>query len=225
MGYTHGKRWVDGEIEEKIRDMVKKLNLDHFPTKTEMIDFYGDSSLTCKISKSGGSRYYASKLNLRLADCESEFGNYFEELAIDEILENTGFLSLHTNVKYPYDLLTNGNIKVDVKVSKKVKNKNANMPYHSFNLEKREPTCDLFVFYCLDDEMEIEKRVIIPSCLLSGKTQVGIGGLSKWDAYIDKWEYFDMYSNFYETVKSTAINLPKRRTLKPKTDFALICEA
>ena len=212
MGYAHGKKWADGEVEESIMNMVNTLKLDHFPTKAEMIEFYGNRSLAGKVSKSGGSRYYASKLNLRLADSESEFGNFFEELAIDEILENTGFSSLHTNVKYPYDLLTNGNIKVDIKASKKVKNKNANFPYHSFNLEKREPTCDIFVFYCLDENMEIEKRVIVPSCLLSGKTQVGIGGLSKWDAYIDKWEYFDMYNKFYDSVKSTVINLPRRRS-------------
>lgn len=64
----------------------------------------------------------------------------------------------------------------------------------------------------MNEDTEIEKRVIIPSCLLSGKTQVGMGGLSKWDAYIDKWEYFDMYSKFYDSVKSTAINLPRRRS-------------
>ena len=212
MGYTHGRKWSEDEVRKEIMNIVETLDLKHFPTKSQIINFYGNNSLANKISRSGGSRYYADLLKLEIVNCESEFGNFFEELAIDEILENTGFSSLHTNVKYPYDLLTNGNIKVDVKASKKVKNKNANFPYHSFNLEKREPTCDIFVFYCLDENMEIEKRVIIPSCLLSGKTQVGMGGLSKWDAYIDKWEYFDMYNKFYDSVKSTAINLPRRRS-------------
>ena len=212
MGYTHGRKWSEDEVRKEIMNIVETLDLKHFPTKSQIINFYGNNSLANKISRSGGSRYYADLLKLEIVNCESEFGNFFEELAIDEILENTGFSSLHTNVKYPYDLLTNGNIKVDVKASKKVKNKNANFPYHSFNLEKREPTCDIFVFYCLDENMEIEKRVIIPSCLLSGKTQVGMGGLSKWDAYIDKWEYFDMYNKFYDSVKSTAINFPRRRS-------------
>ena len=212
MGYTHGKKWADGEVEEKIMYLVNALKLDRFPTKAEMIEFYGDRALACKVSKTGGSRYYASKLNLSLSDSESEFGNFFEELAIDEIFEHTGFSSFHTNVRYPYDLLTNGNIKVDVKASKSINRKESNFPYHTFNLEKREPTCDIFVFYCLNENMEIEKRVIVPSCLLSGKTQVGMGGLSKWDAYEDKWEYFDMYNKFYDSVKSTAIYLPKRRS-------------
>lgn len=212
MGYTHGKEWNEENTKEAIMEIVNSLKLKHFPSKSQIIAFCGNSALANRISRSGGSKYYADLLGLEILYCESEFGNFFEELAIDEILENTGFLSIHTNVRYPYDLLTNGNIKVDIKASKKVKNKNANFPYHSFNLEKREPTCDIFIFYCLDEDMEIEKRVIIPSCLLSGKTQVGMGGLSKWDAYIDKWDYFDMYNKFYDSVKSTAINLPRRRS-------------
>ena len=70
MGYTHGKKQADGEAEESIMNMVNTLKLDHFPTKSEMIEFYGNRSLAEKVSKSGGSRYYASKLNLRLADCK-----------------------------------------------------------------------------------------------------------------------------------------------------------
>lgn len=33
MGYAHGKRWADGEVEESIMNMVNTLKLDHFPTK------------------------------------------------------------------------------------------------------------------------------------------------------------------------------------------------
>lgn len=212
MGYTHGKEWNEENTKEAIMEVVNTLKLNHFPTKSEIISFYGDNALANRISRSGGSKYYADLLKMEIVNSESKFGDFFEELAIDEILENTGFSSLHTNVKYPYDLLTNGNIKVDVKASKRVRHKESNFPYHTFNLEKREPTCDIFMFYCLDNNMEVEKRVIIPSCLLSGKTQVGMGGLSKWDAYIDKWEYFDMYDKFYDSVKSTAVNLLRRRS-------------
>lgn len=214
MGYAHGRKWKDGEVEEAIMNIVKTLKLDHFPTKKEMIDFYGDRALSNKVSKGGGSRYYAELLNLKLVSCESEFGNFYEEFAIDDIAQNTGLRSIHTDIRYPYDILTDGNIKVDVKSSKKIKRKNTAFPYYSFNLEKREPTCDLFIFYCLDDECEIERTVIIPSCILSGKTQVGMGGLSKWDAYKDKWDYFKMYDEFYKTVESTSIYLPKRRSNK-----------
>ena len=53
MGYAHGKRWADGEVEESIMNMVNTLKLDHFPTKAEMIEFYGNRSLAGKVSKSG----------------------------------------------------------------------------------------------------------------------------------------------------------------------------
>ena len=215
MGYTHGKKWKDGEVEKAIMEIVNTMSIDYFPTKKEMIDFYGNNSLAVKVSKSGGSRYYADLLNLKMVSCESEFGNFYEEFAIDDINENTGLSSIHTNARYPYDLLTNGNIKVDVKVSKKIYKKNSAFPYYSFNLEKREPTCDLFIFYCLDNECEIERSVIIPSCLLSGKTQVGMGGLSKWEVYEDRWDYFKMYDDFYKKVKDTEVNICKRRS-KPE---------
>ena len=57
MGYTHGKKWADGEVEESIMNMVNTLKLDHFPTKAEMIEFYGNRSLAGKVSKSGCSSW------------------------------------------------------------------------------------------------------------------------------------------------------------------------
>lgn len=212
MGYTHGREWTDEDVKNDIMNIVNTLKLDYFPSKREIIDFYGNYSLASKISRSGGSRYYADLLNLKIAPTESDFGNFYEDYAIDDIAQNTGFKSIHTDVKYPYDILTNGNIKVDVKASKKIKRNNSAFPYYSFNLEKREPTCDLFIFYCLDDECEIERTVIIPSCILSGKTQLGMGGLSKWEVYEDKWNYFKMYDDFYKSVESTQINILRRRS-------------
>lgn len=216
MGYTHGTKWKDGDVENAIMEIVKTNKLDHFPSKREMIEFYGNMALANKVSRSGGSRYYADLLNLKIVSCESDFGNFYEEFAIDDIREKTGFDSVHTDIKYPYDILTSGNIKVDVKASKKIHRKNSVFPYHSFNLEKREPTCDLFIFYCLDDDCDILKTVIIPSCILAGKTQVGMGGLSKWEVYENKWDYFFMYDDFYKKIKSTEITIQKRRSPKKR---------
>lgn len=212
MGYTHGRKWNDGDVESEIMNIVNTMKLDHFPTKKEMENFYGNKALSNKVSKSGGSRYYAGLLNLKIVSCESEFGNFYEEFAIDDIFEHTGMQSVHTNARYPYDILTDGNIKVDVKSSQKLKRKKSAFPYYSFNLEKREPTCDIYIFYCMNDDLHIEKTIIIPSCILSGKTQVGMGGLSKWDVYSDKWEYFEMYRRFYNNVKGTAIDVRRRRS-------------
>lgn len=91
MGYTHGRKWEDGDVENEIMNVVKHLGIDRFPTKKEMEDFYGNKSLSNKVSKGNGSRYYASLLGLPLVNSESEFGNFYEEYAIDDIYRNTGF--------------------------------------------------------------------------------------------------------------------------------------
>lgn len=212
MGNQCRTNWTEELIVKELKKIVEGLGLENFPTKRQMIDFFGNNALANKVSRTGGSRYYASLLNLNIGSSESEFGNFYEEFAIDEIFEKTGFLSTHTNVRYPYDLLTNGNIKVDVKASAQIKGENSKFCKYSFNLEKREPTCDIFVFYCLDENMKPKKSIVIPSCILAGKTQLGVGELSRWDAYIDRWEYFGIYNDFYDSVKKTAIVLPKRRS-------------
>ena len=52
MGYTHGYKWSDDEIEKQLRFVIQKLELDHFPTHSEMILALGNKSLACAISKS-----------------------------------------------------------------------------------------------------------------------------------------------------------------------------
>lgn len=212
MGYTHGRKWQDGDVEKEIMMVVNHLGIDRFPTKKEIEDFFGNKSLSNKISKSGGSRHYASLLGLELSNSESEFGNFYEEYAIDDIYNNTGLPGIHMEARYPYDILVNGNIKVDIKASRKLYNKNSAFPYYSFNLEKRDPTCDLYIFYCLNNKCDIDRTVIIPSCIISGKTQIGMGGLSKWEAYENKWNYFEQYNKFYSDILKTRKEIMKRRT-------------
>ena len=97
--------------------------------------------------------------------------------------------------RYPYDLLVGNNIKVDVKVSKMYNN---TIKMYTFNLEKRFPTCDIFVAYCIDDNKNIVKTYVIPSAILSGITQLSVGiDKSKYDIYLDKWDIVDKYAKFY----------------------------
>jgi hypothetical protein len=86
MGYTHGKEWNEENTKEAIMEIVNSLKLKHFPSKSQIIAFCGNNALANRISRSGGSKYYADLLGLEILYCESEFGNFFEELAIDEIL-------------------------------------------------------------------------------------------------------------------------------------------
>ena len=200
MGYTHGTAWTDEVIENKIMEVVQKLNLDHFPTHSEMITALGNRGLAAKISKDKGTVFWAEKLGLQIKYSETSFGNKFEVKAISDIYESTGLHSVQTSSRYPYDLLVNNSVKIDVKVSKEFTN-NCNVKSFSFNLEKREPTCDIFILYCLENDETVRKVLVIPSCSLLGQTQVGVGDKSKWDFYINRWDFIKQYSDFFENYK------------------------
>lgn len=200
MGYTHGTDWTDELIEQKIMEVVNTLQIDHFPTHTEIIKVLGNKGLAAKISKHKGTVYWAEKLGLPLKYSETSFGNKFEVEAISDIFENTGLHSVQTSSRHPYDLIVDNSVKVDVKVSKEFTN-NCKSKAFTFNLEKREPTCDIFLLYCLNDDETKRKVLIIPSCSLLGQTQIGIGDKSKWDFYIDRWDFIEQYSTFFDNFK------------------------
>ena len=185
----------------EIKRVIDSLELDRFPTHSEIEHFYGNKSLTNKISKSGGTKFWADKLGYGVKDCESELGDFYERYAIGDIHKHTGLVSYKNKVGYPYDITTNKHIKVDVKSSTIITN-NKGYEFHSFNLEKKEPTCDIFILYCLNDNDEIYKTAIIPSCHVYGQTQIGISahGISKWDKYMNKWSWFNKYNSFYEEI-------------------------
>ncbi len=214
MGHAHGRMWTERDILNEIAYVMDALKIDYFPSKSEMNFVTGSMGLSNQVSKKGGSRYFAEMLGLELKSSESELGYQFEEYAIKDIFRNTGFLSRHMKPRYPYDLLTNENIKVDVKVSTQFFATKKSMPAHSFNLEKKYPTCDIFILYCLDELFDITKTIIIPSCFATGKTKIGVGGLSQWDVYRDKWEYFNSYDLFYSSLSKTKNDIPRRRSPK-----------
>lgn len=206
IGHSHGTCWTDEMVVFEIKRVVQSLELDRFPTHSEIEQFYGNKSLTNKISKSGGTKYWASKLGYGVKDCESEFGDYFERYAIDDIYQHTGLSSYKNKVGYPYDITTNRHIKVDIKSSTIIEN-NYGYKFHSFNLEKKEPTCDIYILYCLNDNDEIHKTIIIPSCHVYGQTQIGISayGNSKWDKYRNQWKWFEKYNDFYIKLEKNSI--------------------
>lgn len=206
IGHSHGTCWTDEMVVSEINRVVQSLELDRFPTHSEIEQFYGNKSLTNKISKSGGTKYWASRLGYGVKDCESEFGDYFERYAIDDIYQHTGLSSYKNKVGYPYDITTNKHIKVDIKSSTIIKNIYG-YKLHSFNLEKKEPTRDIYILYCLNDNDEIHKTIIIPSCHVYGQTQIGISayGNSKWDKYRDQWEWFNTYNDFYIKLEKNSI--------------------
>ena len=51
------------------------------------------------------------------------------------------------------------NVKIDVKTGNKTKAHGYN--FYSFNLEKKQQTCDLYIVYCLGENKNIEKIYIV----------------------------------------------------------------
>lgn len=198
MAYTHGTKWNDELIEQKINEVINILNIAHFPTHSEIEKALGNKSLTKKISEKG-TIFWAEKMGIPLKESETFLGNSYEIFAISDIFENTELLSIQTSSRHPYDLLTDNRVKIDVKVSKGFTN-NCNSKAFTFNLEKKEPTCDLFILYCVGDDGEMRKRLIIPSYILLGQTQVGVGEISKWDKYKDRWDFITKTSEFFKTL-------------------------
>ena len=200
MGYTHGKKWNDELIEKSIFKVVNDAKLNAFPTHKQMDEVTGSKALSNAVSKHGGTNYWAEKLGLEIKPCESKFGEEFE-LKTMEYIKHMGYLCKKTPVRYPYDILVENNIKVDVKCSNLVQGRQGE--YYTFNLEKTMPTCDIFVCFCITDELP--RIYVIPSIVLSGKSQLSVGkNTSKYDKYLDQWVYFRRYDEFYQKVMEGA---------------------
>lgn len=195
MGYSHGTKWTDEMIEQEIRGVMKKGNLTSMPTHSQMDTITGNKGLSVATSKRGGTKYWADRLGLDNKPCESSFGHEYECECMNKLISLEYDCEL-TKARYPYDLIANGNIKIDAKSSNLYYGKNG--CFYTFNLEKSMPTCDVYVCYCVK-EGEIQRVYIIPSCVLSGKTQLSIGEVqSKYDRYIDAWEIIKQYDKFYK---------------------------
>lgn len=201
MGYSKGQRWTDDLIKEKIVEVVNTLKLDSFPTHSQMDAYYGNKGLTCKISKSGGTKHWADKLNLPIKPCESKLGDDFELFCIETLTNLYGFECEKMKPRYPYDITVNKNIKIDVKCSNLFKSKHGN--YFTFNLEKSNPTCDIYICYCLSPSREVLKFYTIPSAILQGKCQLSVGEInSKYDKYKNNYKAVKYYDGFYSLIAS-----------------------
>lgn len=194
MGYTHGIKWSEDKIKNGIMVVVNELELGRMPSRVEIEDYYGNSALTNKIARYGGFETWAKKLGLQRKNSESGLGIRFERIICD-VLEKKGFQCGLTSVKAPYDILVNGKVKIDVKVARKSKVRSSDV--YSFRLAKPMQTCDVYIAVCLGESDDVQKTYIIPSNILTGKTQLCVGiNKSKYDKYLEKWEIISKIDAF-----------------------------
>lgn len=138
-------------------------------------------------------------MNLEIKKCESRLGDNYEMICANYLQERFCYKVIQTAPRYPYDLLVENALKIDVKVGKLYTSK-VNSKFYTFNLEKSNQTCDIFVCYCLDQSGKEEKILIIPSYVISGITQLSVGKKSRYDKYINRWDIIEKYVSF---IKST----------------------
>ena len=185
------KIWTEQLIAEKIMWAKIAMRIGRMPSKSELEHFYGDTGLTNKIAKTGGFYHWAEKLGLEIKDSETLQG-YTVETEVKSLLESIGFQCELTGVRHPYDILVDGCVKIDVKSARRSKVHGSDV--YSFGLAKRQPTCDIYIAVCLNDNQIIEKFYVIPAHVMAGKTQLCIGvHQSKYDSFIDRWDIVKSY--------------------------------
>lgn len=193
-------KWDEQKVFDAVREVMDYLDIDRMPTHTEMRNYYGNNCLTDRIQKTGGSKVIASKLGLSMVQSETGLGEEFEEIA-KELLENNGFKCNLTPLRFPYDILANGRVKIDVKVANK--RKVGLSDAYAFRLAKSMQTCDIYMAFAINSKKEIQKLYIIPSNVVSGKVQLCMGtNQSKYDIYLDRW---DLIRKYDEAIKQIAV--------------------
>lgn len=85
------------------------------------------------------------------------------------------------NSLFDYDLLTNQNIKIEVKTStihnekpNKNSSKNYKRDYWSFRNCVKERDCDFYCFICLSENLKIEKMFVVPQSKISERNAISI---------------------------------------------------
>jgi len=196
MGYAKGIRWSDDLMKEKVFEVMKVLMINRMPSARETEMVLGNSSLSNRIAKTGGFYKLAKKLKLEIKDSCTKTGIINENRA-EKLVKDKGWVVNNTSVKYAFDLLIDNNIKVDVKSSNPFFN--AKEKSHIFGINKLNSSCDLFILIALNTESEIETVYIIP-CSKITETTLKIKSDGKYDKYINRWDYFNIYHEFYLTL-------------------------
>ncbi len=187
------------ETERRILDVIKGMGVDRMPSLSETKIFTGNTSLGNRIMKSGGFKHWASKLNVKIKNSTVKFGDKYESEICNKLkcyFDNVE----RTSVRFPYDIIVNGKTKIDVKASRLFKGHTGF--FYTFNLESKYPRSDFYVVCCIADNDVIEKILVIPSFVMTGKVQLSIGKMSVYDKYIERWDLIEKHGKMMEGLVS-----------------------
>ncbi len=194
MGHTHGTEWTIEKIKVGILEVVKNYELDRMPSRSEVQKYFNDTRLGNAISKRMGWYELAGEMNLKIKESDTYFGKRHEQIVMEKLI-CLGYEIERMVQNFPYDLLVNNAIKVDVKASRLYRGNQGN--FYSFNIEKPFATCDILILVTLDDTSEIQNYYVVPSVFVCKNKQISIGEkTSKYSKFIDCWNYLEQYDNF-----------------------------
>lgn len=193
------KYWTRELVKEEIKRVMDFYQIDRMPSLAECDEFTGNASLTNRITREGGFYKIAEEMGLEVKQSETGLGYQFEIFAAEMIREMFDDTTVEmTPTRFPYDLLVDGRVKVDVKTARRSKVRDSDV--YSFGLAKKQPTCDLYIAFCITDDKVVEKAYVIPAHVMTGKSQLCLGiKASKYDIYLDR---FDLIKKMSEMMKS-----------------------
>lgn len=188
-------KWTDEMVWEKVMEVVGGLQLDRMPSRKECVEYFGNGSLAGVITKRYGWVSLANEMGLEIKESETGFGKLFEGKA-SEFLKACGFEVRKMPQNFPYDLLVNNCVKVDVKASKLYRGGQGN--FYTFNIEKPFATCDFYLLMTIEDDNTINRKMVVPSNQVISNNQISIGEhKSKYHKYTDRFDLLETASDFW----------------------------
>lgn len=192
----YGKVWSEERVKSELLQCIRILNINRMPTSTELKTL-GRNDLHLKVSRTKKYSGWAECLGLERKMSETLSGQTYEAVITSE-LEARGHHVERMSTKFPYDLLINGTVKVDVKAGHAYMMRGESR-VHSFGINKKEPTCDIYIILALSENEYIERTFIIPSHHLK-VISLCIGAESKYNRFVDRWDYIDQYTQFFKQI-------------------------
>ena len=116
MSQSTRQTWDDAKVADELRLVVDTLG--HFPSSTELREM-GRNDLACQISRRGGFVHWSERLGVSRQHSDSDTGWIGEAMAAVYLREAGFAVSWRSTVKWPFDLLVDDVLRLDVKAARR----------------------------------------------------------------------------------------------------------